>query len=230
VKGRVISIDGPAAAGKSTTAKQVARRLGFCHLNSGLLYRAITWLTLQRGWKETDPDFAGWVRGLDIELVARPPDLVVRIGGRTPGRWLHSRRVSAHVSAVSRHGAVRERVLSVLRDAGQRFDLVCDGRDIGTVVFPDAALKVFLVASADERARRRLGDHGEPFTPDRVERETRRLLERDQADSTRELSPLRRASDAVEIDTTALGPEAVVERILALWEDASSRRHVPRLG
>lgn len=220
-KGRVISIDGPAAAGKSTTADEVARRLGFYHLNSGLLYRAITWFALKRGWTETDPDFTAWVRDLDIELVPRPPDLVVRIGGRAPGRWLHSRRVSAHVSAVSRHGAVRERVLAVLREAGQRFDLVCDGRDIGTAVFPHATLKVFLVASAEERARRRLGDHGEPPTPDGVERETLRLLERDRADSTRELSPLRRASDAVEIDTTALEPEAVVERILALWEDAA---------
>lgn len=228
--GRVISIDGPAAAGKSTTAKEVARRLGFYHLNSGLLYRAVTWLAMKQGWSEADAEFAQWVEGLEIELVASPPDLVVRIGGRSPGRWLHSRRVSARVSAVSRHGAVRERVLSVLRDAGRRFDLVCDGRDIGSAVFPDAALKVFLVASAEERARRRLSDHGEPFTPERVERETRRLLERDRSDATRELSPLRRAPDAVEIDTTALGPEAVVERILALWREAPRRGDEARLG
>jgi len=116
---------------------------------------------------------------------------------------------------------VREKVLEVLREAGRRFHVVCDGRDIGTVVFPDARLKVFLVASAEERARRRLGDYQEEATPERLLEEVDRLCARDEADSGREISPLRPAEDAVRIDSTRLGLEEVVEHIADLWKVAS---------
>ncbi|MFQ5680075.1 MAG: (d)CMP kinase [Gemmatimonadota bacterium] len=214
--GRVIAIDGPAASGKSTTAQRVAERLGFWHLNSGLLYRAITWVALERGWDEGDERFADQVAGLEIRIggtAARPR---VAIAGTERGEELQTPEVTARVSAIAARRPVRELVLHLLREAASTRDVVCDGRDIGTVVFPEAVLKVFLIATAEERARRRLLDYGREPTPARVEKEARRLRARDRADSHRDLAPLRRADDAVEIDTTDLDPEAVVERILAL--------------
>ncbi|MFQ5689688.1 MAG: (d)CMP kinase [Gemmatimonadota bacterium] len=214
--GRVIAIDGPAGSGKSTTARGVAERLAFVHLNSGLLYRAITWLALRRGWREDDPDFGDRVERLHVEWERTGSELRVRLEGADPGPELHSREVSARVSGVARHPIVRRRVLAWLRQAAAKLDVVCDGRDIGTVVFPSAPLKVFLVASIDERARRRLLDLGEEPSEQRIGEEAQRLHARDVADSTRDLSPLRRAEDAVEIDTTDLSPEAVVGRIVEL--------------
>jgi cytidylate kinase len=122
---------------------------------------------------------------------------------------------------------VRELALTQLRDAAGKWGLVCDGRDIGTEVFPDAEVKVFLVASAEERARRRLSDLREPGTKVRVEEEALRLRARDLADSTRALSPLRRAADAVEIDTTRLTVQEVVDQILALCEDRGIHSPAP---
>jgi cytidylate kinase len=212
----VVAIDGPAASGKSTTARRVADRLGFAHLNSGLIYRAVTWIALERGWDDSTPDFETNVRGLAIELLPTPGSLRVAVDGDDPGTALHAPRVAARVSAVSSVSAVRELALTHLRGAARERGLVCDGRDIGTAVFPDAEVKVFLVAAAEERARRRLSDLREPGTQTRVEEEVLRLRARDLADSTRTLSPLRCAADAVEIDTTRLTVEEVVDRILAL--------------
>ena len=214
--GRVIAVDGPAASGKSTTARAVSRRLGFWHVNSGLLYRAIAWLVLDRGWDEDDPGFEERVAGLRIGLAGDPEKPRVRIEGTEPGAELHEPRVSARVSAVAARPAVRRRVLALLRSAAASRDVVCDGRDIGTVVFPDAELKVFLTAGVEERARRRLLDYGARPTPERIAAEVRELRARDAADSTRVLAPLRKAPDAVEVDTTHLSPEEVVERIVAL--------------
>lgn len=215
-RGRVIAIDGPAASGKSTAARTVARRLGWWHLNSGLLYRAITWLAIERGWAEEDPRFAAAVLGIEVELAGTTEEPRIRVEGVELGPELQAPAVTARVSAVAARGAVRERVLTLLRGAARERDIVCDGRDIGTVVFPDAELKVFLTASAEERARRRLGDYGESPTARRVAREAARLRERDAADAGRELAPLRKAEDAVELDTTRMGPEEVAERILEL--------------
>ena len=222
--GRVLAIDGPAASGKSTTAHRVADALGFHHLNSGQLYRAITWMTLREGWREEDPRFEGRVAALQIELISTDGRLAVRVEGLDPGPELQSRQVADHVSRISRHAVVRERVLELLGAAGRRFDVVCDGRDIGTVVFPRAELKVFLTASPGERARRRLLDHGLDPDADLIAEEARRLRERDRMDSTRVLSPLRKAEDATEIDTTHLSPEEVVRQIVELWSRTAHPR------
>ncbi len=213
---RVVAIDGPAGSGKSTTARAVARRLGFVHLNSGLLYRAITWRALREGLETGEPAFEERVRGTDIALTVSDGEVHVQVDGEDPGSELSGRAVSERVSAVSARPIVRAVVLARLREAGERFDLVCDGRDIGTTVFPRADVKVFLVAAARERARRRLLDVGVVPDDEAIEREAARLEARDRADSTRRLSPLRRAPDAVEIDTTSRDPEEVVEGIVAL--------------
>lgn len=215
-----VAIDGPAASGKSTTARGVAERLGYGHLNSGLLYRAITWAGLEGGWLEADPEeFARRVRGLELELRRGNGEFAVEIDGRRPGGELTSRGVSGRVSDVAARRPAREKVLRQLRAAGRRGGVVCDGRDIGTVVFPDAELKVYLVASSEERARRRLLDHGETPGEERVAAEAERLRARDEKDAGRELAPLRKPEDAVEIDTTDLRPSEVVDRIVGLARD-----------
>jgi len=213
---RVVAIDGPAAAGKSTTARDVARRLGFVHLNSGLLYRALTWKTLAEGWDEGDAGYGDRIRSVHIGLERRGDGLEVVVDDERPGVDLHGQRVSGRVSSVSSRHDVREAVLARLRAAGRELDLVCDGRDIGTTVFPDADLKIFLVADPAERARRRLLDLGVEPQAEEIAAEARRLERRDRADATRELSPLRKAADAVEIDTTRRTREEVMDEIVRL--------------
>lgn len=218
--GRVIAVDGPAASGKSSTARSVARQLGFVHVNSGLLYRAITWWALDRGFAEDEPSLEAELPGLDLDLVPVPDGFDVSVAGARPGPALESSEVTARVSAVSALPAVREAVLERLRRAGRHHRIVCDGRDIGTAVFPDADLKIFLVAEVGERARRRLRQRAVPFTEEDIERETRRLAARDRLDRSRPLSPLRRARDAIEIDTTSMSRDRVVDAILELAASA----------
>jgi len=214
--GRVISIDGPAASGKSTTAYAVAERLGFVHVNSGLFYRAITWWALGQGFEDSDPRLEELVRELRLELAAGPDGWAVSVDGTVLGRELHGSGVTARVSAISTVPAVREVVLGRLREAGRSFSVVCDGRDIGTTVFPRAQLKVYLVADMLERARRRLEETNREVTPEAIETEADHLGARDLSDASRELSPLSKASDAIEIDTTGLPPAEVVDRIVTL--------------
>lgn len=220
----IIAIDGPAGSGKSTTARAVARRLGFHHLESGAFYRALTYAALRAGlpverWPELE---ASALDALNVH--ARPADGAFRlfVGEEDVTEFLRSPEVTAHVSQMARVPAVREWLLSQLREAGRKTDLVCDGRDMGTVVFPEAELKIFLTASPETRARRRLAEQG-VTDPDPAElaAEVERLLTRDRLDTEREVAPLRRAADAVLLDTTALDFEAQVEAVVRL---AESRR------
>lgn len=214
-----IAIDGPAASGKSTTAARVARALGYNHLNSGLLYRGITWAARDEDWPSDEAEFDQRLAGLRLELERVGSGYRVLVNGADPGVNLVSPATSGRVSEVSARPAVRDRVLSLLRAEGGRGGVVCDGRDIGTVVFPEAELKIFLVASAEERGRRRLLDHGIEATDEGVKREAARLAARDAADSSRPVAPLRQASDAFQVDTTEMGAGDVVRRIVSLARD-----------
>lgn len=219
----VVAVDGPAASGKSTAARAAARRLGFRHLNSGLLYRAVGWAALRDGWDRADEDEAR--RRLErLELELEPDDgrYRVRVEGERPGAELRTEDVAGAASRISRLGPVRERVNELIRREADRRPLVCDGRDVGTAIFPDADLKVWLTASPRERARRRLAERGVEPTREQIRRAADRIRARDEADAGRSLDPLRQAGDAVEIDTTELGPDEVVERIL----EAARRRGV----
>lgn len=211
-----IAIDGPAASGKSTTAAKVARSLGYSHLNSGLLYRAVTWAAVEARWPADEVEFDRRLQELDLSLERQGPGYRVLVDGVDPGVHLASPRISAGASAISTRSSVRRRVLRLLRDEGGRGGVVCDGRDIGTVVFPEAELKIFLVASAEERGRRRLLDHGLEPTEAEVRREAEELSRRDAADSSRAVAPLRRAPDAIELDTTDMSAEEVVDQIVTL--------------
>lgn len=223
MSGIIVAIDGPAASGKSTTARRVARRLGYSHLNSGLLYRTIAWLGLRDGWIDDASRFSCELEDLRITMERRPPGFVIRVNGEIPGEALAASRISLRASHVAARADVRERVLDILRAAGMDGGVACDGRDIGTIVFPGAALKIFLVASAEERARRRVEEHGIEPDRERLELEMIRLRERDARDSERDLAPLRRAPDAIEIDTTRLTPDEVVDDIVVLAVERGAR-------
>jgi len=220
-EGPVVTLDGPAGSGKSTTAREVARRLGFRHLDSGALYRALTFALLGSDVPENDwpslstEDF----RALGVALDETNGGLEVRVGARVLTDELRSKTVTGRVATLARLGAARSCLLELQRKAGERGRLVADGRDMGTVVFPDAEVKIYLVADLEERARRRLRESGaENPTPEAVAAEVDAIHARDRKDSGRDLSPLRPAMDAVEIDTTRLTFDEQVARIVELVE------------
>ena len=198
----VIAIDGPAGAGKSTVARRVARELGFTYLDSGAMYRGVALLSLASPGR--DP--AELAREARIELGER-----VLLDGRDVGDEIRTARVSEAASVLAADARVREALVDKQRELLRGGDWVAEGRDIATVVAPDAALKVFLTASAPERARRRAAELGADLATVRAE-----LTLRDARDSTREHSPLTAAADAVRIDTTDLPVERVVQRVLEL--------------
>lgn len=220
----IIAIDGPAASGKSTVAKAVASRLGIHYLDTGAMYRAVAWLALERGIAPDDPEAVPELaRQYPVDFAyadGAPLPTAVYIDGRDVTREVRLPEVDANVSAVASIAAVRAALVARQRElAGQR-DTVVEGRDIGTVVFPHAEVKVFLTASADERARRRQIDlAGAGHAVDTTEVRAR-LERRDHLDSTREASPLDRAVDAELLDTTALSVDEVVDAIVARFEAA----------
>ena len=228
MKGGVLAIDGPSASGKSSTARAVAEAIGFAHLDSGSLYRGVTLVALReaarRGQAHDDPlavlDAEAILRAAEDRGLMLQPDgagFAAYLEGEPVDGEIRGPRVTGAVSAVSAVPVVREWVNTRLRAmvrAGR--DVVVDGRDIGTVVFPDADLKIFLTASPEARAGRRISQRGQPVEPARLEAEAAALAARDTADSTRAVAPLKPAEDAIPIDTTTLGFEEQVARIVAL--------------
>jgi cytidylate kinase len=217
--GPVVTLDGPAGSGKSTTAREVARRLGLRHLDSGALYRAMTFALLDAAipaerWHALSDEE---LRSLGVDLEVTDDALRARVGGRVVGQELRTPEVTAKVSALARLPGPRRVLLDVQRAAGATGRLVADGRDMGTVVFPDADVKVFLVAAVEERARRRLGEAGVPRPTGRqLADEIARISERDRTDTERDLSPLRAPVDARVVDTTALAFDEQVRMIADL--------------
>jgi CMP/dCMP kinase len=204
----VIALDGPAGAGKSTVARAVAAALGFTYLDSGAMYRCVALAALERGIDPDDGERTGELaRSLRIELEGGH----VVLDGRDVSTAIRAPGVTEASSRVSVHAGVREAMVARQREMIADGRYVAEGRDIGTVVSPDSPLKVFLTASEEERARRRALESGEE--PEAVLGAQR---ERDRRDETRELSALRPADDAVEIDTTGLSLDQVVERVVAL--------------
>jgi cytidylate kinase len=220
----IIAIDGPAGSGKSTVAKHVAEKLGFHYLDTGAMYRAIAFRALASGVSPTNEDAVTRIAATDeIEFVHEPGAVFpskVLVAGDDVTNAIRTPRVDEAVSAVSRMPRVRAAMVAQQRHIAESADIVVEGRDIGTVVFPDAALKVFLTASPEERARRRGAQQaasGVLIDPAGV-RES--ILRRDEADSTREIAPLAAAEDAVELDTTDMTIDEVVDRIAQLAAEA----------
>src|SRR5205823_1881025 len=224
---RVIAIDGPAASGKSSTAGLVAERLGWAHLDSGALYRALTLAALDNLGEGGRRKGEEWPAQHVVDLAVRLPVRLVlaadtfrpEVAGADVEDAIRGERVTRYVSMLAALPEVRTWVNAQQRLAVQaRGDrgVVVDGRDIGTIVFPEAPLKVFLTATPDERARRRLFQRGEAVDVELVRRESQALAARDSADSNRRVAPLKPAQDAVLLDTTALTLDQQVARVVEL--------------
>lgn len=222
----VITLDGPAGSGKSTTAREVARRLGYRHLDSGALYRALTFALMEAGIPEED--WTGLPReALDrFRIWLRPagPRFEVLLGERVLEDELRTPEVTGKVSPLSALPAVREWLLGAQREAGREGGLVADGRDMGTVVFPDAEVKIFLTANLRERAKRRFLERESRYpAEEELKAEAGKIEERDRRDSRRAHAPLKKPSGAVEVDTSRLTFDAQVEVIIKHVESLTKR-------
>lgn len=212
----VVTIDGPSGAGKSTVSRRLALLLGFAFLDTGALYRGVAlaaqWAGLEAGDEAT---VAAWLEGLD--LTARPQGgrFLVLLEGRDVEPFIRNEEIANLASRLSAQAAVRGHLLGLQRQAGVLGDLVAEGRDMGTVVFPRAEAKFFLIASPAERARRRFLELKASQPGLSLEAVRADLDQRDQRDAARSLSPLKPAPDALEVDTTALNQEEVIALLLA---------------
>jgi len=211
----IVAIDGPSGAGKSTLAKRVAREFGFMYLDTGALYRALGLKVLRQGAEVADDArMAHLVGATDIDLTERDGHLEVFLDGEEVSALIRTPEVSQMASRVSALKAVRLKLFELQRALARRGSVVAEGRDIGTVVFPEAEVKIFLDASARERARRRSEELRAVGRAVGIEETEREMEERDRRDRERELAPLRKAEDALTIDSSSLDAEAVAERVI----------------
>ncbi|MET8384973.1 (d)CMP kinase [Streptosporangium canum] len=214
--GLVVAMDGPSGSGKSSASRGVARALGLRYLDTGAMYRAITWWMLERGVDLTDPEAIA-ARALDPALsMGTDPDAPsVAVDGADAALAIRTSEVTAAVSAVSAVPEVRRRLVAEQREIIGLGGIVVEGRDIGTVVTPGAPVKVYLTASADARALRRTAE----LTGTTVETQKAAMARRDTLDSTRKTDPLAMAADAVKLDTTALNLEEVIAEVLRVIKE-----------
>jgi cytidylate kinase len=214
----IVAIDGPAGAGKSTISRMVADRHDWTYLDTGAIYRTVTLLALEQGISASDAEALGQL-ARNAEIGFQPgPGGVPRVfaGCREVTAEIRSLEVTGNVSEVSAQEPVRDALLDTQRQCAAAGNIVVDGRDIGTVVFPQAEVKIFLTASVQERARRRrveLEGKGVKIAQDQMEKD---IAARDDYDSSREVAPLRAAADAIEVDTTDLTIEQVVDKVAAI--------------
>lgn len=215
----VVAIDGPAGAGKSTIAKLAAEKLGYAYIDTGAMYRSVAWKFLQTG-KAFDEDFiSGLSKTMLIDFKPEARINRVFVDGTEVTDAIRTPEVTAIVSRVAAIGAVREAMVDQQRRMGEAGGVLMDGRDIGTVVFPNAQLKIFLTASVEERACRRYAEmvaKGQQVDLQQLQAD---IAERDKQDSERAISPLRQAEDALLLDTSDMGISEVTDRILQLVQE-----------
>ncbi len=214
---RVIAIDGPSGAGKSSVSRRVGEKLGFLHVDSGALYRIVTWQCLVAGVPTEDPSaVAAFAPTVDVACRPEGGRIAYYVNGEAPGDRIRTPEINAHASKVAAVPEVRARVTALLRGLTRHGDLVVEGRDITTAVFPDSPARFYLTASAEARARRRQKEEVEKGIANQsAEAVKASLLARDAIDSTRACAPLRKADGALEIDSSDLTLEQVVDAVLA---------------
>ena len=219
---RVIAIDGPSGAGKSSVSRIVGKKLGFLHVDSGALYRIMTWQALVRKVDTDNPDaVAAFAPTVEIECRPENGAIAYYVGGELPGDRIRTPEINAHASQVATVKAVRDKVTAILRDLTRFGDLVVEGRDITTAVFPDSPARFYLTASAEARARRRQKEEVEKGIANQsAETVKASLLARDAIDSTRKYAPLRKADGAIEIDSSDLTLEQVVDIVVEKVNEA----------
>ena len=213
---KVIAIDGPSGAGKSSVSKLVGKKLGFLHVDSGALYRIMTWQALVKKVNTDDPAaIAEFAKRVEIEC--RPEDgrIAYYVGGEPPGDRIRTPEINAHASKVATVKEVRDRITALLRGMTAYGDLVVEGRDITTAVFPDSPARFYLTASAEARARRRQKEEVEKGIANQTAEAVKAsLLARDAMDSTRKYAPLKKADGALEIDSSDMTLDEVVAAVL----------------
>ena len=218
----IVAIDGPAGAGKSTVTRRVAQKLGLLYLDTGAMYRAVTWLVMESGIAIDDQDaIAFLVKDVNIELTSpKAADLptVVHIDGQEVTTAIRTPQVTAQVSQIAAQAAVREKLVEMQKQSGEKGGIIAEGRDIGTNVFPDAELKIFLTASVTERAKRRWQDlQNQGHSDINIEQLAQDIQRRDEQDSKRAIAPLKKADDAIELITDDLTIEEVIQKIIDLY-------------
>ncbi|MFG6118475.1 MULTISPECIES: (d)CMP kinase [Thalassobacillus] len=210
-----IAIDGPAAAGKSTVAKRVAHQLGYVYIDTGAMYRALTWYALKKGLNlEEQEDIHKLLQECEILLQMENDGQHVYVNGEDVTQSIRTQEVTNQVSIVAKHRKVREEMVERQQQLAAKRGVVMDGRDIGTHVIPDAEVKIFMIASVEERAERRHKENIEKGFSSDLEELKEEIRRRDEIDSQREVAPLVKADDAVEINTTSLNIDEVVGRII----------------
>lgn len=215
---KIIALDGPAGAGKSSVSKMVAKRLNCTYLDTGAMYRAITYEALKRNISE-EKEIVQMVENLNMDICAKEDTMHVFIEGEDITQYLRTSEVSSNVSRISAFQGVRNAMVKLQRKVAEKGNAVLDGRDIGTVVLPDADLKIFLTASVHTRALRRYKELKDTdMTLERIEEEIKR---RDNLDMTRKISPLRKADDAILLDNSDLTLEETADKIISYWKKVS---------
>jgi pantoate ligase/cytidylate kinase len=217
----IIAIDGPAGAGKSTVTRQVAQRLDLLYLDTGAMYRAITWLVLKKGISCDDQKaLSELVNDVNLELISNDNGIQVIVNNQDVTQAIRTPEVTAKVSIVSAQKTVREKMVKLQQEWGKKGGIIAEGRDLCTHVFPDAELKIFLTASVEERAIRRLKDfQNQGVSNISLQQLQEDIANRDYQDSNREISPLKKADEAIEIITDNLTIEQVIEEIVSLYQN-----------
>ncbi|EEK79788.1 (d)CMP kinase [Bacillus cereus] len=212
-----IAIDGPAAAGKSTVAKVVAKKLSYVYIDTGAMYRTITYAALERKVDiENEEKLMEVVRNVNIEFQQGENSQLVFLNGQDVSEVIRTPEVTNQVSIVAKHRLVREEMVRRQQELATKGGVVMDGRDIGTHVMPDAEVKIFMLASVEERAERRHLENINKGFDSNLEQLKEEIAQRDKLDSEREVSPLKKADDALELDTTSLSIEEVVQKIMGI--------------